>query len=129
VRRLYAVALSLALGACSPGAAQHEDAAAPAQPADAALASTATTGGGPPSGPQGLLHLDEEGVRRLMGDPEFVWSEPDAAMWRYRGQACFVDVFLYPGKGVTYVDVRGDGFGSPNRDACFRSLVEAHAAS
>jgi hypothetical protein len=75
-------------------------------------------------GPDQLLHLVDTDVRQILGEPEFVWVEADAAMWRYRGQGCFVDVFLYPGEGVTFVDVHGDDLDDTARDACFRGLVK-----
>jgi hypothetical protein len=124
--RLSALAVGLALVACTAGSVSEPpsqaqpDMVAPQVDAPALVAL--------PDRPSGLIDLDEEGVRRLMGAPEFVWNEAGAAMWRYRGRTCFVDVFLYDGQGVTYVDVRGDGLDDTSRHDCFRHLVEAHAA-
>jgi len=78
-------------------------------------------------GPNQLLHLADTDVRQMLGEPEFVWVEAGAEMWRYRGQGCFVDVFLYPDQGVTFVDVHGDDLDSYAREACYRSLVKPAA--
>lgn len=79
-----------------------------------------------PAGPKPdeLLHLAHADVRQILGEPEFVWAEADASMWRYRGPDCFVDVFLYVGLGVTFVDVHGEGLDQRARDACYRTLVK-----
>jgi hypothetical protein len=75
-------------------------------------------------GPDQLLHLVDDDVRQILGEPEFVWVEADAAMWRYRGPGCFVDVFLYPGQGVTFVDIHGDDLDERARDACYRKMLK-----
>lgn len=124
--RIPALALSLALAACTAGP-MHDT--APQTPSAAAMLPPADQGPAVPEHVEALISLDETGVRDLIGEPEFVWTQPGAAMWRYRGQACFLDVFLYDGQGVTFVDVRGDGIDSVTRANCFRSLVEAHAAT
>lgn len=128
MRRLLVVMLSLTLAACAQGV--FPDQAATGRVQTPTLATSAASASGAdtlPQSPDGLLHLDGSGVESVMGKPEFVWSEADAQMWRYRGKACFVDVFLYPGAGVTYVDVRGAGLDTTARDACFRRLVKDHA--
>lgn len=125
--RLSALTLSLALVACTAGSVNDPQSAA--QPDVAAALVDAPALEALPDRRSALMALDEAGVRALMGEPEFVWSESGAAMWRYRGMACFVDVFLYEGSGVTYVDVRGDGLDDIGRSDCFRRLVEVHAAA
>ena len=124
--------LSLALAACTSGSALQTARAlgdrTVGEPSATALALLANA----PARTRradSLLALDAEAVRAMIGEPEFVWTEQGAAMWRYRGEACFVDVFLYEGAGVTYVDVRGEGLDEGARDACFLGLLAARAAS
>jgi hypothetical protein len=109
----------LGLAACATGSAEVGEAEAETVLVPAPSIDDPT---GP--GPDQLLHLVDADVRQILGEPEFVWVEADAAMWRYRGQGCFVDVFLYPGEGVTFVDVHGDDLDDTARNACFRDLVK-----
>ncbi len=78
-------------------------------------------------GPDQLLHKADTEVLTMLGEPEFIWSEDGAAMWRYRGANCYVDVFLYEGEGVTYVDVQSQGTDERSRDACFRTIIKPAA--
>ena len=125
VCRASALVLSLALAACTAGPVQ-DPAATPTAPA---LPAAPEAGPAVPTHVQALISLDEGGVRDLLGEPEFVWEQEGASMWRYRGQACFLDVFLYDGQGVTFVDVRGDGIDDVTRSQCFAKLAEAHASA
>ena len=125
MRQLRAVMLSFALAACTAGSAQEQAATATTQARPAVVVPVSV----PvlPHTIDSLLALDGEDVRALIGEPEFVWSEAGAEMWRYRGESCFLDVFLYEGDGVTYVDVRGEMLAEPPRSECFQELIAAHA--
>lgn len=125
MRRIPALTLSLTLAACTAGP-MHDTAETPTSAA--LMLPAPDQGPSVPSHVEALIALDEIGVRDLIGEPEFVWTQPGAAMWRYRGQACFLDVFLYEGQGVTFVDVRGEGIDDQTRSNCFPSLVKAYAA-
>ncbi len=125
MRRLPAIMLSLVLTACTGGPVS--DSSTPEASTVAALIDGAALNA-LPDRPDSLAGFDADGVRDTLGEPEFVWNEAGATMWRYRGRDCFVDVFLYDSDGVTYVDVRGDGLDDAGRNDCFRRLVEAHAA-
>lgn len=124
MRRIPALTLSLALAACTAGP-MHDT--AETTPSAADMLPAAEQGPSVPRHVEALIALDEGGVRDLLGEPEFVWTQPGAAMWRYRGQACFLDIFLYDGQGVTFVDVRGDNIDDVTRSNCFPNLVTAHA--
>ena len=78
--------------------------------------------------PRALAGLDAVAVRDMLGEPEFVWRQPGAAMWRYRARACLVDVFLYDGDGVAHVEIRGEGLDEEDRSACLRRLLETRSA-
>ena len=125
MRRLPALTISLALAACTGGPAVEP----PATPPAAVLLPAPEQGPAIPGHVQALIALNEGAVRDLLGEPEFVWTQEGAAMWRYRGQACFLDVFLYDGQGVTYVDVRGEGIDDATRANCFTGLVQARATT
>jgi hypothetical protein len=117
--RAAVILLCLGLAACAAGDAASTD-------GDQVLVAAPSLDrpSGPGPDPDQLLHLADADVRQMLGEPEFVWVEAGAAMWRYRGQGCFVDIFLYPNEGVTFVDVHGDDLDDEARQACFRRLLE-----
>ncbi len=121
--RLPALTIAFALVACTAGPVPEQ------APPQAVVLPAPDAGPAVPGHVQALISLDAAGVRDLLGDPEFVWDQEGAEMWRYRGQACFLDVFLYDGQGVTFVDVRGDGIDDATRSQCFAKLAEAHASA
>ncbi len=123
--RLPALTIAFALVACTAGPVPEQ---APT-PSAAVMPPASDSGPAVPSHVQALIAMDEVGVRDLLGDPEFVWDQEGASMWRYRGQACFLDIFLYDGQGVTFVDVRGDGIDDTTRSQCFTRLAQAHATA
>lgn len=45
--------------------------------------------------PKRLVGLDENELRRMLGDPEAVRDAPPARVWNYRADNCSLDVFLY----------------------------------
>lgn len=123
--RLPALTIAFALVACTAGPVPDQA----ATPSAALMLPVPDSGPVVPSHVQALISLDEAGVRDLLGEPEFIWDQEGASMWRYRGQACFLDVFLYEGQGVTFVDVRGDGIDDATRSQCFARLAQAHAGA
>jgi hypothetical protein len=118
IRAALLFVICLGLAACAPGSA------GPEAETETVLVPASSIDNPTGPGPDQLLHLVDTDVRQILGEPEFVWVEADAAMWRYRGQGCFVDVFLYPGEGVTFVDVHGDDLDDTARNACYRDLVK-----
>ncbi|MEM7124089.1 MAG: hypothetical protein AAF563_22620 [Pseudomonadota bacterium] len=119
--RFVVLALCLAAAACA-AKAPEETATTEIEPAP-----SIQSPGDDAVGPDQLLHKADTEVRTMLGDPEFIWSEDGAAMWRYRGANCYVDVFLYEGEGVTYVDVQSQGTDERSRDACFRTIIKPAA--
>lgn len=116
----------LALAACAAETdpAANGDAEKSGLPAPAA-APSADEPLGP--GPDELLHLSDDEVRQILGEPAFVWGETGAALWRYRGKDCYLDLFLYPDEGVTFVEVHGDNLDGRARQTCYQSLVKPAA--
>ena len=41
------------------------------------------------------MGLDEDAVRRLLGQPSFMRRDVPALLWRYAATDCTLDVFLY----------------------------------
>ena len=120
--RFGALTISLALVACTAGSTHGPstgdvDVAAVEAP-DAMLVSA----------PESLLHLSEADLKSTMGEPEFVWEEAGASMWRYDATGCAVFVYLYP-DGVRHVDVRGEGLSASERSDCFHDMVVSRAKS
>ncbi len=120
--RFAALALCLAAAACA-GNKQADT----AEMLEIEPAMSIQSPGSSGVGPDQLLHKAGTEVRTILGEPEFIWSEDGAAMWRYRGSDCYVDVFLYEGEGVTYVDVQSQGTDERARDACFRTIIKPAA--
>lgn len=120
--RFGALTIGLALVACTVGPTHgpstgNFDVAAVEAP-DAMLVSA----------PDSLLHLSEADLKSTMGEPEFVWEEAGASMWRYDATGCAVFVYLYP-DGVRHVDVRGEGLSATERTDCFHNMVASRAKS
>ena len=110
----------LGLAACASGSEQAGEAGS-----DSILVPAASIDDPGGADPGRLLHLADADVRQILGEPEFVWVEAGAAMLRYRGQGCFVDVFLYRDEGVTFVEIHGENLDDRARRACFRTLVRS----
>ena len=50
----------------------------------------------PPSDdPQRLMGLDEDALRRELGQPSFMRRDVPALLWRYAASGCTLDIFLY----------------------------------
>lgn len=45
--------------------------------------------------PQRLVGLDQSQLTDLLGTPAFLRHDPPAQLWRYRGEDCRIDLFLY----------------------------------
>lgn len=72
-------------------------------------------------------------LEALLGAPQFRRRDNPAELWQYRGEACVLDLILYPGGGsalaVDYLDVRGTGRDAASRQACFVSLLKARGGA
>jgi hypothetical protein len=49
----------------------------------------------PNDDPARLMGLDEDALRRLLGQPNFMRRDIPALLWRYAANDCTLDVFLY----------------------------------
>ncbi|MBN34857.1 MAG: hypothetical protein CMM46_08790 [Rhodospirillaceae bacterium] len=116
MERLGAVSISLALVACTAGSsldrADTTTYVAAVEAPDAMLIDA----------PESLLHLSEGDLVDTMGEPEFIWVEADAQMWRYDAEGCALFVYLYP-DGVRHVDMQGGGLDDSARSRCFSDML------
>ncbi len=112
--RFGALIISFGLVACTadptPGVVDSDVTAVEA--GDVVLVST----------PDSLMHYSEAELMSTMGEPEFVWQEAGASMWRYDSSGCSVFVYLYS-DGVRHVDIRGEGMDAAQRRDCFHNLM------
>jgi hypothetical protein len=131
----------VALAACGPAATGGRVASAPtpvrvttvpatrpAQPAAAGFRAARVMA---LPGLEGVIGADTAGLRRQFGTPRLDVWEGDARKLQFSGDACVLDVYLYPPRPgapptATYVDSRraSDGL-DVDRAACVRALKKA----
>ena len=82
-------------------------------------------------GLEGVIGADQPGLQRQFGTPRLDVHEGDARKLQFSGEACVLDVYLYPPSPgatptATYVDARraSDGL-DVDRAACVRALRRA----
>lgn len=83
--------------------------------------------------PKRLMGLDGAGLTALLGPPEFRRADAPAELWRYRGDGCMLDLFLYgPARTteservtVRHVEARPIGVERVSTDDCLRALLRA----
>lgn len=110
-----AAVLALALGACAGEQASPPVAVVPlphAESAPRAQASPAPqiAAAPPVAGARGLVGLSRDALGARLGQAGFVRRDGPAEVWRYRGAACLLDVFVYRetdgAQRVTHIDAR-----------------------
>lgn len=84
------------------------------------------------SDPKQLLGLGQEELTDLLGTPAFLRQDAPAQLWRYRGENCRIDLFLYREEGtdparyvVRYYAVRSDIEPPPSADDCLKGMLIA----
>jgi len=155
-RRLAALAGALiglsALAACSGAPADGAAELSSAEPAVSAPEDAATTGEDQktaaltPEGeraskidadPKRLIGLDRNELTALLGEPAFRRKDNPAEFWRYRGESCMLDLFLYgPEKvaakdkavRVRHVAARGLTDTPVAAGECLRTILRARLA-
>jgi len=154
-RRLAALVGSLlalgALAACS--GAPADDGAGPAASQPASVSEDAATPGDdqktasrPPDSkreqkidadPQRLIGLDRGGLTALLGEPAFRRKDAPAEFWRYSGDGCMLDVYLYGPETVAardksirvrHVAVRSLGDARLGVGDCLHTILRARLA-
>ena len=139
MKHLLLVSLA-ALAACGPATSATKVASTPA-PASARVAAVPATKPAPPAtagfrtarvmtlpGLEGVIGADTAALQRQFGAPRLDVHEGDARKLQFSGEACVLDVYLYPPSPgatptATYVDARraSDGL-DVDRAACVRAL-------
>jgi hypothetical protein len=77
----------------SPSTADNASPTAAAPAVEAALPDVASRTAN--DDPARLMGLDEDSLRRLLGQPSFMRRDIPALLWRYAANDCTLDVFLY----------------------------------
>lgn len=143
--RYLPLAMLAALAGCGPAATGTRVASTPAvTPAAARAAAVPATKPAPPPaagfraarvmsmpGLEGVIGADTGSLQRQFGAPRLDVHEGDARKLQFSGEACVLDVYLYPPSPgatptATYVDARraSDGL-DVDRAACVRALRKA----
>ena len=114
--RFLALAPLLLLAACGAPAADTRPAVAP----PAAAASVQTSGA--------LLGISSAAALTRLGTPTLRVTEGSGTMLQWRGTACVLDAYFYPGPNgetATHVDARDATGREVNREACIAALEAA----
>ena len=72
------------------------------------------------------MELSSAEVSERVGRPHFVRRDGPAEVWQYRGEGCFLDLFLYKrGSGfhVKYVDLRSQQLGGDRLRDCLADII------
>jgi hypothetical protein len=121
-----------------PAPPAPEPAPAPAAEADASPAARAArvTGRPPPGEPlrdlPRLVGASRELVIELLGPAGFVRRDGPVQIWRYTGDDCFLDLFLYregDAFRVNHVEARAKNAGQVAVNTCYQRLVAARRAA
>ncbi|MDF3073312.1 MAG: hypothetical protein K0S54_979 [Alphaproteobacteria bacterium] len=112
-------ALLLALGSCTA----DQQAATSGQNIRSAAAVAPATGG-----PTRLHNLNSTQIVAMLGEPGFKREENPAQIWRYRSEACVLELMLYRldrDLQVRHVEARDEKFKAVAQNACIESIVAA----
>ncbi|RVU36206.1 hypothetical protein EOI86_13365 [Hwanghaeella grinnelliae] len=78
--------------------------------------------------PAQFMAADIGALREALGDPVLIRRDGTAQVWQFRGDACTLDLFLYPGDSgdltVKHVELRGEA--EDERRACLERMLRAH---
>jgi len=126
------------------GCASDRDNAGPVSAAPAAVPQIAAVPApnvpaptSPPTSPRypaldSLAGQPSSQIESLLGTPKFRRRDKPAELWQYRSGECVLNLFLYPGidRGlrVDHLEIHDRNGGSPERQACFVTLLKAKAA-
>lgn len=76
--------------------------------------------------PGQFLGLDSLRVDQRLGTPDLVRRDGRAEVRQFRGQACILDLFLYPatdGLAVKHVELRGPSLDNSGRRECLADMI------
>ncbi|TCZ58681.1 hypothetical protein [Roseicella aquatilis] len=103
-----------------------------APPQRAGLSAAARRGGtgAPPGSAAELLQAGPETLRQRLGEPTLRRREGTAEVWLYTGEACALDLILYPAAGglrVAHAAARASGTEPRTEAECLRELAVSRA--
>jgi hypothetical protein len=113
-------ALLLALGSCT---ADQQGATSSQNIRSAAVAPASATGG-----PTKLHNLSSTQIVAMLGEPGFKREENPAQIWRYRSEACVLELMFYRldrDLQVRHVEARDEKFKAVAQGSCIESIVAA----
>jgi hypothetical protein len=113
-------ALLLALGSCT---ADQQAATSSQNIRSAAVAPASATGG-----PTKLHNLSSTQIVAMLGEPGFKREENPAQIWRYRSEACVLELMFYRldrDLQVRHVEARDEKFKAVAQGSCIESIVAA----
>ena len=113
-------ALLLALGSCT---ADQQAATSSQNIRSAAVAPASATGG-----PTKLHNLSSTQIVAMLGEPGFKREENPAQIWRYRSEACVLELMFYRldrDLQVRHVEARDEKFKAVAQSSCIESIVAA----
>lgn len=141
VRRFAGPCLAIALAACvargTGEIAVRQPEAPRTEPAVAAVPPQPPVAPEPPAPPPRLMGLGHAEVVDILGQPAFQRHDAPALLLRYRGEACILDLFLYPSASadaagsptVEHVEARTtDGHSTVTSD-CVAAVMKAKATA
>jgi hypothetical protein len=114
-------ALLLALGSCT---ADQQAATSSQNIRSAAVAASAPATGGPTK----LHNLNSTQIVAMLGEPGFKREENPAQIWRYRSEACVLELMFYRldrDLQVRHVEARDEKFKAVAQNSCIESIVAA----
>ncbi len=82
----------------------------------------------------GLVGLDFDATKKLLGAPALDEVQPPARVWAYNGRGCVLSIFFYPNlEGSSYRALTYEVKGSDDTDEltqrCFAELVQDHGGT
>ena len=82
----------------------------------------------------GLVGLDFDATKKLLGAPALDEVQPPARVWAYNGRGCVLSIFFYPNlEGSSYRALTYEVKGSEDTDEltqrCFTELVQDHGGT
>lgn len=114
--------------AVAPAAAPPQDPAPGGEPEEQAALSVPVD-----DDPKQFLGQEGEAISATLGAPDLVRRDGPAEVRQFRGGACTLDLFLYPGAGdvlsVRHVELRGASLDGDGRRACLADMIRTRTLS
>lgn len=124
MRSALALALAVTVAAC--GSRRAETIGGPLATAPEAASEGRVVAAIVRADPHKLIGLERAQLTEFLGAPRFVRRDGPAQMWRYVGESCVLDVFMYGEDGALrarYYDVRSLTTARVSPQACVSLLM------